>query len=206
MNRATLFAVAALSAAILAYEVLLVRLYSIMSWHHFAYMIISIALLGFGMSGTVLALAQDRLLPRFPTAFAACAALFGLTAVGCFALAVRVPFNPLAIIWDPRQLGWLTLTYVLLVLPFFFGGTALGLAFSRFSASIGRVYGYDLVGAGVGALGVVGVLFVLFPGTTLRLIAALSLAAGALALVGSGRRRASVAAGALGLAAIAAGV
>ena len=61
MSRATLFAVAAISAAILAYEVLLMRLFSIIWWHHFAYMIISIALLGFGASGTALALAQRAL-------------------------------------------------------------------------------------------------------------------------------------------------
>ena len=42
MSRATLAAVAVISAAILAYQVLLMRLFSIVSWHHFAYMIISI--------------------------------------------------------------------------------------------------------------------------------------------------------------------
>jgi hypothetical protein len=65
VSRAGLVAVAVLSAAILAYEVLLMRLFSIIWWHHFAYMIISVALLGFGASGTALALARERLLPRF---------------------------------------------------------------------------------------------------------------------------------------------
>ena len=63
-------------------------------------------------------------------------------------------------------------TYLLLILPFFFGGGAIGLAFSRFSHEIGRVYAFDLVGAGLGALGIVGVLFVLSPTAALRLIAA----------------------------------
>ena len=58
MGHATLPAVATISAAVLAYEVLLVRLFSITGWHHFAYMIISIALLGFGASGSILALAR----------------------------------------------------------------------------------------------------------------------------------------------------
>ena len=40
-----LIAIALLSAAALAYEVLLARLFSIVLWHHFAYMIISVALL-----------------------------------------------------------------------------------------------------------------------------------------------------------------
>lgn len=180
MTRPTLWAVAVVSAAILAYQVLLMRLFSIVSWHHFAYMIISIALLGFGASGTVLALARRWLVPRFAGAFAASAALFAVTAVGSFAWAMRLPFNPLAIVWDAQQVVWLTASYALLVLPFFFGGGAIGLAFSRFPGQIGRLYAFDLVGAGVGALGVVGVLFWLSPVGTLRLVAALGLIAAAL--------------------------
>ncbi len=47
----TYLALVVISAAILAYEVLLVRLFAIVQWHHFAFMAISIALLGFGASG-----------------------------------------------------------------------------------------------------------------------------------------------------------
>src|SRR4029453_3688850 len=99
------------SAVGLAYEVLLMRLFSIVHWHHFAYMIISIALLGFGASGTFIALARRRLLERYPAIVAASAALFGITAVPSFAIAERLPFNALEIIWDPRQLGWLAASY-----------------------------------------------------------------------------------------------
>ena len=56
-----LFAVGLVSAGVLAYEVLLARLFSIIQWYHFAYMVISIALLGYGASGTFLALVRDRL-------------------------------------------------------------------------------------------------------------------------------------------------
>jgi hypothetical protein len=197
VSRPGLLAVAAISAAVLAYQVLLVRLLSIVSWHHFAYMIISIALLGFGASGTVLALTQGRLLPRFGGMFALAAALFAATAVASFALAARLPFNPLAIVWDARQVVWLGLAYALLVLPFFFGGGAIGLAFTRAPAAIGRLYAFDLVGAGTGALGVVGLLFLVDPETALRLVAALGLAAGALVLL-----PARVPAAALGAAAV----
>jgi hypothetical protein len=52
---ALLVAIGILAGAALAYEILLARLFSILLWHHFAYMIISVALLGIGASGTVLA-------------------------------------------------------------------------------------------------------------------------------------------------------
>ena len=49
------------SAAVLADEVVLVRAFSFGLWHHFAYMVISIAPLGFGASGMLLAvLARAR--------------------------------------------------------------------------------------------------------------------------------------------------
>lgn len=187
MGHPMLLAVAVVSAAILAYQVLLMRLFSITGWHHFAYMIISVALLGFGASGTALALARDRLLPRFRTAFVACCVLFAFSAIGSFACAVRLPFNPLAIVWDPSQLVWLGASYALLVLPFFFGGSAIGLAFARAPDRIGQTYAFDLVGAGTGALGIVGLLFWLSPEGALRLVAALGLAAGALACLGARR-------------------
>ena len=79
--RPPLVAVSVLSAAAIAYEILLTRLFSIILWHHFAYLIISVALLGVGASGTVLAFARTRLAARFTATFAAGAIGFGVTAV-----------------------------------------------------------------------------------------------------------------------------
>ncbi len=199
--RAGLLPVSLISAATLAHEVLLMRLFSILQWHHFSYMIISIALLGFGASGTFLAFARRPLVERYPAAFAASAALFGITAVATFAGAERLPFNALEIVWNPGQLGWLAASYALLILPFFFGATCIGLAFSRHSRQIGRVYAFDLVGAGIGALGTVGLLFLVFPYAALRLVAALGFAAAALAATGMACHR-WISAGGLGITAV----
>src|SRR5207249_2834658 len=79
MSSPPLAAVALLSAAALAYEVLLMRLFSIILWHHFAYMIISVAMLGYGAAGAFVALMQRQLLPRFERVFVAAAAGFGVT-------------------------------------------------------------------------------------------------------------------------------
>jgi spermidine synthase len=174
-------AIGLVSAGALAYEVLLTRLFSIVQWHHFAYMAISIALLGYGASGSFLALFQDRLRRRFTAVFALSAALFGLSAVAAFALAQRLPFNALAVIWDPRQLLYLAAYYLLFAIPFFCAATCIGLAFAAFPTHIPRVYRYDLVGAGLGALGIIATLFWLFPSQALRVVGALGLVAAALA-------------------------
>ncbi len=68
-------AIALVSAAALAYEVLLIRLFSIVQWHHFAHMVISLALLGYGASGAFLSLSASALRRRFTLAFTANAIL-----------------------------------------------------------------------------------------------------------------------------------
>ena len=125
-----LTAVTIISAGILAYEILLTRLLSIIHWHHFAYMVISIALLGYGASGSFLALTRSFWRPRLAAAFAGFAILFAVTSMACFGLAQRLPFNALELIWDPQQLVYLFTLYVLLTMPFFCGATCIGLVFA----------------------------------------------------------------------------
>jgi len=182
-----LAAIALISAAILAYEVLLARLFSIIQWYHFAYMVISIALLGYGASGTFVALARERLARRARPAFAVLAALFGVSAIACFALAQLLPFNPLEIVWDPTQLLLLLALYGLLTVPFFCGAACIGLALACFDLPVGRIYRADLLGAGAGALAIVALLFAITPDTALKAIGALAIAAAALASLADGR-------------------
>jgi SAM-dependent methyltransferase len=180
-QRAPLLAVALISAAALAYEIVLMRLFSIMLWHHFAYMIISLALLGWGASGAVLALAQHAVQRRFAPLFCASAAAFGAGAIGCFLLAQRVPFNPLELLWDPRQPAYLLAVFLLLLLPFLCAGACVCMALSHFRGKLARIYSFDILGAGAGSLGVVALLFVLSPAEALKLIGALGFVAAAVA-------------------------
>lgn len=153
------WAVLIVSAGALAYQLLLMRWLAIAHWHPFAVMIISLALLGHGASGTWLGLWLDRALRRFETLFPACALLFSLAAVAVLALAGDIPFNGLELVWNPRQLLWLSALYLLLSLPFFFAASCFGLAFARFGEDIPRLYGADLLGAGLGALLAVALLW-----------------------------------------------
>lgn len=175
-------AVALLSAAALGYEVLLLRLFAIVQWHHFAYLAISVALLGFGAAGTFVTLTRDRLLATYPGSFAVAAAAFAVATISSFAAAERVPFNALEILWDPSQFLKLAAIYLLLFIPFFFAATALCLAFSRFGKEIPSLYCADILGAGLGSLGLLALLFLLHPSDALRCICGLGLAATALSL------------------------
>ncbi|MCY4470715.1 MAG: hypothetical protein OXC08_18520 [Thiotrichales bacterium] len=185
-------AVAVLSAAALGYEILLTRLFSIVQWHHFAFLVIGVALLGFGASGTFLLVLGKRIRTGIEPFLALAALGFGLAAPVSFVIAERVPFNVLDAPWSPGSLGWLLVIELVLAVPFFFAATGIGRALVVFRHRLSRVYAADLAGAGVGAAAAVGVLYLVPAERALDFVCGLGAAAGALAVGGRGlspRRR-----------------
>jgi hypothetical protein len=148
-------AIFVLAMSTLALEVALTRVFSVITYYHFTYLIIALALLGFGAAGTVLSV--DR---RFAgTAFdrrllADCAWLFGTLVLVCFLSITKINFDPMAIYWhrDYSQLVGLFLLLLLAATPFFAGGLGIGYLVSRSGAAIHRLYLFDLMGAGFGSL------------------------------------------------------
>ena len=69
-------------------------------------MIISLALLGFGASGTFLSLAHRRLLRHFATSYLGNVTAFGILVVASPMLARALPFQAEALLWDPWQPLW----------------------------------------------------------------------------------------------------
>ena len=191
-----------ISACAIGYEILLMRVLSIVQWHHFAYMIISLALLGYGASGTFIALARRRLGGDVAATFSICAAATALSMLLAFAVGQRLPFNALEIIWDPQQFLYLAAIYLVFFVPFFFAATCIGLALTFLRPQISRIYFLDLSGAAAGAVLVVGALFVVSPQAVLRLLSVLALLAALAAAAGSASRPRLVGAHALVLAAV----
>jgi len=171
--------IALISAAVLGYEILLMALFSLIQWHHFAYLVVSVALLGFGASGSFLVLTRTVFENRFRGFGVVQACLFGLGSLLCYALAQRLSFNPEELIWDSNHWLRLALVILLLALPFFFAANLIGLALMRFRHSLARIYAADLIGAGIGAVGIIAILFLVPPATALRFISLLGFAAAA---------------------------
>lgn len=183
MQHPPFIAIGLLSACVLAYEVLLTRLFSIVLWHYFAYMIISAAMLGYGASGTLLTLLKQKIAAHFGAAYVIAAAALAVLMPAAFLLAQQIPYNPLELLWDSTQPAKLLVVYLLLMLPFFCAGLGIGLVFSHFGQQASRIYAVDILGAGVGSLGVIGVLFLLPPNQVLSALTALALLAAAIAAV-----------------------
>ena len=181
-------AIALMSAAVLAYEVLLMALFSLIQWHHFAYLVVSVALLGFGVSGSLLVYLAPRLRGRFRDFGCSQAVLFAASLLIGFALAQRLSFNPEELIWDPAHWLRLGLVILLLMLPFLFAANLIGLALIEYRQRLARVYAADLLGAGIGALAIIGLLYLVPPPQALLWVAILGLAAAAAGWIESGGR------------------
>ena len=161
---------ALLSASALAYEVLLMRLFSIIQWHHFAYMIIGLALLGYSISGTVISIYKHRLIGNYNLTYILCIFFFSLTTIGCYLFAQNIPFNAEEILWDPRQVFYLGSMFLILTGPFFLAATAICLSFIEYEAKVPRIYAADLLGAGIGSLLILLLLYWVFPQWALILV------------------------------------
>jgi spermidine synthase len=146
------------SASVLAYEILLMRLFSIALWYHFAYMVISVALLGFGAAGSLIFLLHDKIRARMEGCLVTLAGLLGISFSLAFSLSQKVGFDPLNLIWQGREWYRLLLVYLLLSCPFLLAGGIVGIILSSAGEKTHLLYGADLLGAGCGALAAVPVL------------------------------------------------
>ncbi len=149
----------ATSASVLAYEILLMRLLSIGQWHNYAYMAISMALLGFGAAGSLLFLFFERI-RRNPEEWLVF--LSGATAVSfslSFSLSQKVGLDPLQLVWQPAQWWAMLLTYLLIAVPFLLAGGIVGIILSGAGVQAHRMYAVDLLGAGCWVLAFVPALY-----------------------------------------------
>ncbi len=172
------------SAAIIAFQLALMQLISVVQWHHFAYMIISVAMLGFGASGTLLALYRDMLLRRSVWLVPLLMIISGACMMLSFHITRYEPFRfdayLLFVEWS--QFPILLANYIIFFIPFFAGALAIGIIFIKYASGIGTWYFSNLLGSGLG-----GILFLFIFGNMLPqqlppLIGMLSVVAGLLCM------------------------
>jgi len=146
------------SFSALAFEITLTRVFSISLWYHFAFMVISIAMLGIGASGTLLTIYPK--LKRLSN-IGIYGLLLGISIINCYIASNLIPFDPVRLSWDRIQIFYISLYYMTLSIPFFFTGLIIGTAFSVMSENAGIVYGSDLSGAGLGSIAILFLMYIL---------------------------------------------
>jgi len=171
-----------LSLALLLCELVLVRIFSVTLWYHFAFMAVSVALLGFAAGGVQVSLQPDTPEAASGPVLARTARRFALGMLLSLLVLFGVPFIYRISL---GALMSLLLIYAGAALPFFFAGALLAILFRAHPRSIGSLYAADLCGAGAGALLAVPLLDTLSAPTALLFAATLGAIASILLSRGS---------------------
>jgi SAM-dependent methyltransferase len=176
--------ISVVSFSTLLLELAATRLFSVILFYHFAFLAISVALLGLGAGGVFAHVRRERLARRGTRALAA--RLCALNAVVTVAVLEAVLHLPISLDVSRDNFLKLTLLYLVTAIPFFLTGLLFSVVYARESGRIGQLYGADLGGGALACLAVVPILN-LAGGPNAILIAALGMAV-ASAIWAEGRR------------------
>src|SRR5690606_32340375 len=154
-----LSALALVTACTLAYQVVFTRMLSSVLAYHFSFLAISLALLGTG-AGALLVYLRPELFDRHPLegTLARWSALYGVLLIATPLLLVDLDYS-IADGVTKRFAFNLTVACLLAAAPSTVAGAVVTVAIRDWTDHLGRVYAWDLMGAGLGALVVVPLLY-----------------------------------------------
>ena len=107
------------------------RIFAVGSWAHFGSLVVSLAMLGFGLTSAVMCIAKGWFERHWRGVAAAALFLFGPLMVGANLLAQQIPFNAIFLVSDPTQKWRLLANFLLYLLPFLAGAFFLGTVFLK---------------------------------------------------------------------------
>jgi len=165
-TRAALIPLFLVALGVVGIENALTRYFAVAKWSEYGYWIISIVMAGFALSGVAVALFRDTVERHGAWLRAVLPAAMVLAAAVGYERIARNPFNPLQLqnptTWADQLLN--IAGYYGALLPFFFlAGLYIALIFILNPREIGRVYAYDLIGAGLGSALALALMFLVHP-------------------------------------------
>lgn len=177
------------SFAALLLELALTRLFSVVLFYHFAFLAISIALLGLGAGGVFAYLLKKRLTNVETRTLAARLCLANSVVV---LLVLEIVLHvPVALTVTGKNFLHLTVLYLAAAVPFFLTGLLFSVVFARETWRAPRLYGADLCGGALACLAVVPLLnWIGGPNTILAAAVVMAAAAAVWASSSTARRAA----------------
>ena len=147
-------AIGLISATIIAYQLVVMQIFAYTQWHHFGFMVISVALLGFGVAGTYLSIYSGRIIHKANSFIPWIIVLTG------FLMVISVPlsqselirFDSLLLFTNLNEKLKLAATYLVYFFPFFSGALAIGVYFIEQKKVIGKAYFTNLFGSALGGV------------------------------------------------------
>jgi spermidine synthase len=182
-------AVGLAAGAVIALQIDIMRVFAVGSWAHFGSLVVSLAMLGFGLTSAVMCVAKNWFQRNWLIAASVALALFGPLAVGANLYVQQLGFNAIFLVSDPAQKWKLLEIFLADLTPFLAGAVFLGCVFLKSNRTFGRVYFADLAGSGLCGLVFLGAMYLLKPENLIAAPLALWLAAGVAWSIGPGGLR-----------------
>ena len=165
------------AGAVIALQIDIMRVFSVGSWAHFGSLVVSLAMLGFGLTSAVMTVAKDWFSRHWRLAATVALGLFGPLAVAANLYVQQLGFNAIFLVSDPAQKWKLLEIFLAELAPFLAGAVFLGCVFLKSNRTFGRVYFADLAGAGLCGLVFLLAMYVFVPANLIAAPLALWLAA-----------------------------
>ncbi|MGD0188695.1 MAG: hypothetical protein ABSC25_26115, partial [Roseiarcus sp.] len=112
------FAVGLGAGAVIALQIDIMRVFSVGSWAHFGSLVVSLAMLGFGLTSAVMCVAKDWFQRNWRVAAGVALGLFGPLAVGANLFVQQLGFNAIFLVSDPAQKWKLLEIFLASLTPF----------------------------------------------------------------------------------------
>jgi len=151
------------AGAVIALQIDIMRVFAVGNWTHFGSLVVSLAMLGFGLTSAVMAVATDWFARHWRLAAGLGLGLMGPLAVASNLYIQQLGFNPIYLVSDPHQKWKLAEIFLASLIPFLGGAVFLGSIFLKSNKTFGRVYFADLAGSGLSGLVFLGAMYVFPP-------------------------------------------
>jgi len=145
------------SLSVIAFEILMTRVFAISQWHHLSFMVISVAMFGMAASGTYLGLMESRSgqpgpQSQQPSRIAFLGLCYVASAVGSFYGLNYLPLDYYKLPVQPIQALYVLIAYLSLAAPFFFAGWIISQAYMTRPEQSGLIYFASMGGSALGAV------------------------------------------------------
>jgi len=157
------FAVGLVAGSVIALQITIMRIFAVGNWVHFGSLVVSLALLGFGLTSAVMCAGKDWFERNWRKVANGALLIYGPLTVAANLIAQQHPFNAIFLVSDPNQVWLLLANFLLYFLPFLAGALFIGAVLLRSRTAFARVYFADLVGSGLCGLSMLGAMYLLPP-------------------------------------------
>ena len=185
-------AIGLVAGSVIALQICIMRIFAVGNWVHFGSLVVSLALLGFGLTSAIMCAGKDWFERHWRGVAAFSLLLFGPLMVAANLIAQQIPFNAIFLISDPQQKWLLLANFLLYFTPFLAGALFIGTVLLRSRRAFARVYFADLAGSGLCGLSVLGAMYLLPPENLIAAPLTLWALGALLWFIGQSHRRAMI--------------